>query len=173
MKLRDAITGDAAQIADIWNPIIAETTVTFTTQLKTEAALQQEIMACHAAGHVFVVAEKAGQVLGFARYAPFRAGPGYARTMEHTVFVAQNARGSGIGRQLLEGIEERARASGVHALIGGVSAENQAAVLFHRTMGYSCVGTLPEVGFKFGRFIDLIFLQKRVGTLPDNSGTKG
>jgi phosphinothricin acetyltransferase len=160
MRLRPARAADAATIAAIWNPQIRDTAVTFNSREKTAAGMAEEIVARQAAGHAFLVAEDAGGPAGFATYFQFRGGPGYARTMEHTVVLGPAARGRGMGRALVTALEDHARAAGAHSMIAGVSGENPAGVAFHERLGYARIALLPEVGWKFGRWMDLIVLQK-------------
>ncbi len=170
MRLRDATAGDAAAIAAIWNPEIRETSITFNSVEKTPEEVAQMIRARQGAGHGFFLAEGAGrEILGFATYAQFRAGAGYARTMEHTVILARGARGRGLGRELLAAVEEHARAGGAHSVLAGVSGENPAGIAFHAALGYREVAVLPRVGFKFGRWMDLHLMQKFLHP-PDNPG---
>ncbi|SDN46302.1 phosphinothricin acetyltransferase [Lutimaribacter pacificus] len=157
MTIRPARATDAQAIAAIWNPMIRDTAITFTTAEKTEAGLQADIAARDGA---FWVADEGGHVLGFATYAQFRGGPGYARTMEHTVILSPLAHGRGIGRALMTALCDHAKGQGVHSMWAGVSAENPAAVAFHARIGFAEVARLPEVGFKFGRWMDLILMQK-------------
>lgn len=158
--IREARPADAAAVAAIWNPLIRDTAVTFTTVEKTPEALADAIARSAAEGRAFLVTEEGGEMLGFATYFRFRDGPGYARTMEHSVILAPGARGRGLGRVLMAALEDRARAAGVHALVAAVSGENPAAVAFHEALGYRRVAHLPEAGRKFGRRMDLILLQK-------------
>ncbi|OZB15114.1 MAG: GNAT family N-acetyltransferase [Rhodobacterales bacterium 34-62-10] len=158
--LRPAEARDASDVAAIWNPVIRETAATFTTQEKTPEGLAGDFAARAAEGRLFLVAEDAGAVLGFATYFQFRNGPGYARTMEHSIILASAARGRGVGRALMAGLEDHARAGGVHSLWAGVSAENPAGVAFHRAIGFAEIARLPEVGYKFGRWMDLVLMQK-------------
>lgn len=157
MNIRPAEPGDAAAIAAIWNAEIRDGISTFNSQEKSlaevEALIDKRRGAC-------LVAEEAGAVLGFATYDQFRGGIGYARTMEHTVYLSADARGKGVGRTLMATLEQGAREAGVHSLIAGVGGENAAGVAFHEALGYREVGRLPEVGFKFGRSMDLVLLQK-------------
>ena len=110
-------------------------------------------------GHATFVAE-ADTLLGFVSYAQFRGGVGYATCMEHSVILAPAARGKGAGRALMSAIEDHARAAGAHQIIGGVSGENAAGIAFHAALGYAHVATIREAGFKFGRFMDLVLMQK-------------
>ncbi len=157
MIIRPARTEDAPAIAAIWNPLIRDTTVTFTSKEKTEAAIAA-LIAERGAG--FLVATVSGAVVGFATHGPFRTGPGYARTAELTVNLAEPARGRGIGRALIEALETQARKAGLHVLVAGISADNAPAIAFHRALGYAETGRMPEVGHKFGRWLDLVLMQK-------------
>lgn len=150
----------ATGILAIWNPVIRETAITFNAQEKDENELVRMIVGRADAGHGFLVAEEAGEVLGFATYAQFRAGVGYARAMEHTVMLGPEARGRGLGRALMEALEAQARDRGVHSMIGGVSAENAPGIAFHAAIGYAEVARVPEVGWKFDRWMDLVLMQK-------------
>ncbi len=169
MIIRAACAGDAPAIAAIWNPNIADTANTFTTVLKTPEGLALEIAQRKAEGKAFLVAEMQGAVVGFATYFQFRGGPGYARTAEHSVMLAAPARGQGIGRAMMEALEAHAQAAGMHSLIAGVSGENPAGVAFHKAAGYTQIAVLPEVGYKFGRWMDLIILQKMLPMPADNA----
>ncbi|RXV63863.1 GNAT family N-acetyltransferase [Roseovarius sp. A46] len=157
MILRRATEADIPAILAIWNPLIRDTSVTFTTEEKTQEGLAAEIAA---RGDAFVVAEDAGRVLGFAGFGAFRAGPGYRHTAEHTVILATDARGRGTGRALMARLEEVARARGIHTLIGAVSGENAGAIAFHEAVGFARAGVLPEAGHKFGRWMDLVLFHK-------------
>ena len=160
MILRHALAQDAGAVATIWNPVIRETAATFTTQEKTIVGLTADFAARAAEGKAFLLAEEAGQLLGFATYFQFRNGPGYARTMEHTIVLAPSARGRGVGRHLMAALEDHARAGGAHTLWAGVSGENPAGLAFHRAIGFAEVARLPQVGHKFGRWMDLVLMQK-------------
>ena len=157
MTIRAARTADAAAIAAIWNAVIRDTLVTFTTREKTEALLSAHIS--ERAG-AFWVAEDRGRVAGFATYGPFRAGPGYAATAEHTVILAPDARGRGLGRALLQKAMDHAADHGIHVMVAGISSANPEAVAFHAAMGFARTGLMPQVGRKQGQWLDLIFMQK-------------
>lgn len=157
MIIRQATPDDAPQIAEIWNAIIRDTARTFTTAEKSIEAMQADI---EARGPAFQVVEIEGQVAGFATYFPFRSGPGYAKTKEHSIILAPAARGKGAGRALMDTLENVARTQGVHSLIAGVAGENSDGVHFHAALGFAEVARVPEVGHKFGRFMDLVLMQK-------------
>ena len=156
MKLRAAQAGDAAAIAGLWNAMIRDTLATFTTHEKSEAEVAGLI---RDRAEAFWVAEESA-IAGFATFGPFRSGPGYAATVEHTVIVAPRAHRSGIGSALMDAVEAGARAQGKHVLVAGISSANPKAVAFHGARGFITVAQMPEVGRKAGRWLDLILMQK-------------
>lgn len=156
MIVRPAVASDASAIAAILNHFIRHTTITF----KPFEYSLQETEALIANVHAIFVAEHEGQVVGYASYGQFRNGPGYARTMEHSILLAPDAAGKGGGRALMAAIEEHARANGVGSLWAGVSGENPDGVAFHQALGFEIIGVLPKVGYKFERWIDLTLMRK-------------
>ncbi|MFN4099125.1 MAG: GNAT family N-acetyltransferase, partial [Pararhodobacter sp.] len=145
----------APAIAGFWNPLIRETAVTFNPVEKSVP----DIAAMIGERQAFLVAA-ADDVLGFATYAQFRSGPGYAFVQEHTIILSPSARGLGLGRALMAALEVMARDHGHHAMIGGVSGSNPAGIAFHTALGYREVGRLPQVGWKLGQWHDLVLMQK-------------
>ncbi len=105
-----------------------------------------------------------GALMGFASYGTFRAWPGYKYTVEHSLYVASSFRRRGVGRALLEATIARAQAEDYHAIVGGIDSTNTASIELHTSMGFGLVATLPEVGFKFGKWRDLCFYQKLLST---------
>ncbi|WP_170364628.1 GNAT family N-acetyltransferase [Ruegeria arenilitoris] len=157
MIIRPALPRDAAEIAEITNSIIRETLITFTTTERSPEEIARDI---DERGLAFQVAELDGRVVGFATYGRFRSGPGYAHSREHTILLAPEGRGRGAGRALIRTLEEVARSQGVHVLVAGISAENPGAISFHAAVGFETVGRMPEVGHKWGRWLDLVLMQK-------------
>ena len=154
--IRPATPDDAPAIAAIWNKVIRDTTITFNPDEKTV----EEVAGLIAKN--CLVWEEDGQLLGFARYFQFRGGAGYRFSAEHTILLDDAAKGRGGGRALMGALCDHARDAGMHTMFAGCSAENPGAVRFHAAMGFVTVATLSEVGFKFGRWIDLVLMQKRL-----------
>ncbi len=157
--IRAATPDDAAAVALIWNHHIRETSATFNATEKPVAEVRATI-AARQVNRCFLVAEAAGTVCGFATYDQFRGGIGYAHSMEHTIHLAPGAGGRGLGWALLTTLEMQARAAGVHVMVAAVTAENHGGRAFHAALGYAEVGMMPQVGRKFGRWMDLVLMQK-------------
>ncbi|ABN77542.1 GNAT family N-acetyltransferase [Cereibacter sphaeroides] len=154
--IRPAVAADVPALLAIWNPIIRDTLVTFNAEEKSA----DELHALIAARPAFLVADPGDGPVGFASYAQFRGGVGYRHTMEHTIILGPAARGRGLGRALMTAIEDHARRGGVHSLFAGVSAGNPEGRAFHAAMGFAETAVLPQVGYKFGRWLDLVLMQK-------------
>jgi phosphinothricin acetyltransferase len=159
LLIRRATPDDAAAIAAIWNPYIRDTAVTFNPAEKSGPEVAQMIADRDRLGHATFVAV-AGDIIGFATYAQFRGGAGYATCMEHSILLAPATRGQGAGRGLITAICDHARSAGAHQMIAGVSAENPDGVAFHARMGFAEIARVPQAGRKFDRFIDLVLMQK-------------
>lgn len=160
--IRAARDTDIVQILKIWNREIRETLITFNSAEKTSDDLSSLLKQKAADAQPFLVAEIDDEILGFATYGQFRGGVGYRHTAEHTVVLAPNARGQGVGRQLMSAVEFHAKKNGFHSMWAGVCAENPDGVAFHKRLGYAEIAQLPEVGFKFGRWLDLVLMQKHL-----------
>ncbi|WP_439155661.1 GNAT family N-acetyltransferase [Yoonia sp.] len=154
--IRPACRDDAPAIAAIWNHAIRETTITFNPVEKTASEVAD------LTENACLIWEDHDRLLGFARYFQFRGGAGYRHTAEHTIMLADTAQARGGGRALMAALCADARDAGMHTMFAGCSAENPGAVRFHAALGFVTVATLPEVGFKFGRWIDLVLMQKRL-----------
>ncbi len=160
MIIRPATEADIPQVLAIWNPVIRNTTIIFHNEERTETTVKAIWAERRKAGHEFFVADEAGTILGFATYAQFRGGNGYTHALEHSIILHPAANGRGIGRRLMEAVEDHARAAGGHTLFAGVSGENEAGLAFHKALGFDHVGRFPEAGRKFGRWLDLVLMMK-------------
>ena len=162
MELRDAAEGDLPGLVTLYNDVIATSTATYTSTLVTLEERRQWWRARVAAGYPVLVALDESGVIGFASFGDFRPWPGYRFTVEHTVHVRGDRRGGGVGTRLLEALFPRAASLGKHMMIAGVDAANVASIRFHERLGFERSGCLREVGHKFDRWLDLVFLQRRI-----------
>jgi phosphinothricin acetyltransferase len=173
MIIRQAIPQDADAICVLQNAIIRDSLITFTTVEKTP----EDVAGVIAGGAPYLVAVDQAALLGFASWGTFRAGPGYAHTAEHSIYLTESAQGRGVARALLAALEDEATKAGIHVLVAGISGVNQGAIRFHERMGYAEVGRLPETGRKAGRWLDLVLMQKilrvQTGTGPDTADFTG
>lgn len=167
--IRDAGPQDAAAIAAIYNHAVLHTTAIW-----NEATVDAENRAAWIAdrqgsGLPVLVAEAEG-VTGYASYAPWRTFDGYRYTVEHSVYVAPDRHGRGIGSALLGALIGRARLDGLHVMVAAIEARNLASIRLHERHGFRPVGAMPQVGCKFGRWLDLSFLQLMLDERPRPGG---
>lgn len=163
VSVRDATEADLPAILAILNDAILNTTAVWTdapVDLDNRLAWWRERVT---AGYPVLVAEENGAVVGFGSYVQFRAWDGYRDAVEHSVYVSPDRRGGGVGVALVEALIARARAQGKFVIIGGIEGSNAASLRLHRRAGFVEVGRMYEVGTKFGRRLDLVFMQKRLG----------
>ncbi len=160
MPIRPATEADLPAITAIFNEVIATSTAIYADEpfsLQDRAAW---FAARRAAGYPVLVAEEDGEVLGLASFGEFRAWPGFRHTVEHSVHIRAGARGRGLGTALVGALFDPARALGKHVMIAGVDAANEGSIRLHERLGFQRTAVLREVGRKFGRWLDLLFLQK-------------
>lgn len=159
MLLRDAEDRDMAGIAAIYNDAVQHSTAIWNETTVDAANRADWAAARRRLGYPVLVAVDADDsVLGYASFGDWRAFDGYRHTVEHSVYVRATQRGGGIGKALLAGLIERARAAGKHVMVAGIEAGNTASIRLHRGFGFQEAGVLPQVGVKFGRWLDLAFL---------------
>jgi len=109
------------------------------------------------------------RVLGFASYGTFRAWPAYKYTVEHSIYVNQEHRGKGLGDRLMQGLIAEATNHGLHVLVAGIESSNTTSIRLHHKYGFTSCGRITQAGFKFGRWLDLDFMQL---TLPTPSAPR-
>ena len=159
LQVRDAREDDLAAVLAIYNDVIATTTAVYRDDPATLDDRLEWWQARTAQGYPVLVAVEDDAVVGFASFGDFRVWPGYRYTVEHSVHVRADRRGSGVGQALMPPLIARARGLGKHVMMAGVDADNDGSIRFHERLGFERVGHLREVGFKFGRRLDLVFLQ--------------
>ena len=158
--IRAARDADLLRIVAILNDAITHTTAIWSLRPATLEARAAWLAERTGRGFPVLVAERAGQVLGFASFGNFRPFDGYLHTVEHSLYVDAACRRQGVGKAMLDALIGRARDLGMHAMIGGIEAGNLGSLDLHRQAGFIEAGRLPEVGRKFDRWLDLVFMQK-------------
>ncbi|KVG77321.1 GNAT family N-acetyltransferase [Burkholderia ubonensis] len=157
----------AAAILDILNEAIVNSTALYDYAPRPPQAMATWFAAKRAGGFPVVGAiDASGRLLGFASWGTFRAFPAYKYTVEHSVYVHHEQRGRGLGERLLRELVRRARDAQVHVLVGCIDASNAGSIRLHTRLGFTHAGTLAQVGFKFGRWLDAAFYQLTLDT-PD------
>ncbi|MBR0902061.1 GNAT family N-acetyltransferase [Bradyrhizobium liaoningense] len=162
--VRDATLEDAEDILAIYNYAAINTTAVWTDGPADLESRRAWIRARQQAGYPVLVATKGRDVVGFASFGDFRPFPGYRHTVENSVYVDERHHRLGIGRGLLAALIDRANAMNKHAMIAGIDAANAGSIGLHGSLGFFEVARMPEVGCKFGRWLDLVFMQKRLAS---------
>jgi L-amino acid N-acyltransferase YncA len=159
IQIRAYQTEDTKAILDIINHAILHSTSLYDYSVRSfeqqKAILEEKIQK----GFPVIVAENKGEVLGFGMYSEFRFREAYQFTVEHSVYVADNQLGKGIGKMLLSELITLAKAQKLHTMIGVIDSENQNSIAFHEQFGFKIVGIIKESGYKFDRWLDSVFMQ--------------
>ncbi|MEV6578716.1 N-acetyltransferase family protein [Streptomyces sp. NPDC051582] len=158
VTVRRARPGDEEAIRAIRNHAIEHSTALW-TRIQLSPAEGTAWLAAHLERGSAFVAEVEGETAGFAVYGPWREKDGYRHTVEDSVYVREGRHGLGIGSALLAALIASARDAGHHVVVAGIEAENAASIGLHERFGFRHVGTVPEVGTKFGRWLDLTLMQ--------------
>ena len=162
MIVRDATVDDVAALNGLYNALITTTTVAWTDTCEPLTDRLEWFERQQQAQRPVLVAENGGVVVGYTTWESFRGAgkwPGYRHTIEHTIHVEQDHWGHGVGRRLMTELIDRARTAGMHVMVGAVDADNAASIRFHERLGFEQVARMPEVGRKFDRWLDLVFMQ--------------
>ncbi|WP_457278575.1 N-acetyltransferase family protein [Polaromonas sp. P5_D5] len=155
----------AGQILAIFNEAIVNSTALYDYKPRAPESMVTWFATKRANGFPVVgMEDDSGKLLGFASYGTFRAFPAYKYTVEHSVYVEKDSRGLGLGHKLLEAIVARAEAQGMHVLVGAIDLDNAVSIALHKRLGFEHSGTIKQAAFKFGRWLDLAFLQKTLKT---------
>ncbi|MGI2034415.1 N-acetyltransferase family protein [Rhizobium panacihumi] len=162
ITVRDATEADLADIRDIYNDAVLNTTAIWNDNIVDLSNRQDWFAARVARGFPILVAEVDGKLSGYASYGDWRAFEGFRHTVEHSVYVHKDARGHGLGRLLMKALIERAEAGGIHVMVACIEAKNEASIRLHEKLGFRTTGTFLEVGTKFGRWLDLTCMELRV-----------
>jgi L-amino acid N-acyltransferase len=172
MPIRDASLDDIPAITLIYNDAVKNTTAIWNDKLVDLANRTQWLADRQALGYpVLVKINEADEVVGYASFGDWRAFDGYRHTVEHSVYVRSDQRGKGSGEALMHALIERARGIGKHVMVAAIESGNTGSIRLHEKLGFKHVGQLPQVGMKFGKWLDLTFMQLVLDNraTPDNS----
>jgi L-amino acid N-acyltransferase YncA len=162
--IRPATLDDIPAITRIYAHAVAQGTASFEYQPPDEAEMTRRMQALLAKDLPYFVAEQHGAVAGYAYAGPYHGRPGYRFTLEDSIYIAPDNQGRAIGRALLAALIEAAEAKGFRQMIGVVGdSDNAASIALHAALGFQYVGTLKNIGFKFGRWLDSVLMQRPLG----------
>ena len=159
--LREATEADLGAILDIYNDAVLHSTATFDLEPRTWAE-QQRWFQEHRPPYAIFMAAAGDTIFGWGSLSRFRPRPGYRFTAEDSIYVRQDFRGRGIGASLLELLIEAASRGRFHSVMALIDGDNAVSVRLHERLGFRHVGTFREVGFKFGRWLDVVHMQRMV-----------
>jgi L-amino acid N-acyltransferase YncA len=161
ISIRPVADGDAEAIRAIYNPEVLESTVTFDLVPRTldeQLAWQHERAGAHAV--LVAVDDATGELLGYGSLSSYKARAAYATTVEDSVYIRRDQQGRGVGKLLLAELLAVATAHGFHAVMARIVGGHDASIALHARLGFEIVGTEREVGRKFGRWLDVVVMQK-------------
>ncbi len=157
--VRDATLSDLPRILEIVNHAILHTTANYNYEPQTLEIQRQWFLDKQRHNFPVIVAQQDGQVIGYGAYGTFREKIGYQYTVEHSVYVGQDHQSKGIGKLLMAELIRLARAQNLHVMVGAIDAANAESIAFHKKFGFTQSGVIHQAGFKFGKWLDLLFMQ--------------
>ena len=157
--IRDATEHDLPAIRAIYNDAVLNTTAIWNEQPVDLANRQAWFSARQAQQYPILVAVDNDEVTGYASFGDWRPFEGFRYSVEHSVYVRNDQRGKGLGPQLLTALIERAKACDKHVMVAAIESGNAASIALHQRLGFAITGQMPQVGRKFGRWLDLTFMQ--------------
>ncbi|WP_027284388.1 GNAT family N-acetyltransferase [Rubritepida flocculans] len=164
MIIRDATLADIPAIAAIYAHHVLHGTGTFEETPPGEDEMAARMAKVQGAGHAWLVAEQEGRVAGYGYYAPFRERSAYRFTAEDSIYVREDVRGMGVGKALVQALLARAEAAGMRQMIAVIGdSENVGSIGLHAALGFRQVGVMKAVGLKFGRWLDVVTMQRALG----------
>ncbi|MEQ5543146.1 GNAT family N-acetyltransferase [Escherichia coli] len=172
MSIRFARKADCAAIAEIYNHAVLYTAAIWNDQTVDADNRIAWFEARTLAGYPVLVSEEDGVVTGYASFGDWRSFDGFRHTVEHSVYVHPDHQGKGLGRKLLSRVIDEARDCEKHVMVAGIESQNQASLHLHQSLGFVITAQMPQVGTKFGRWLDLTFMQLQLDerTEPDAIG---
>ncbi|MEX0813125.1 MAG: N-acetyltransferase family protein [Chitinophagales bacterium] len=159
LEIRKANKKDIVLIRNILNHEIENSTAVYDKTPKSLQEITVWLEQKQKTGFPVIVAVSENEILGYGSYGKFRPWEGFRYSVEHSIYVAFQHRGKGIGKKLLQELIKLAKNENYHSMIAGIDAANNKSIHFHEQFGFKKVGHIPEAGFKFGRWLDLVFMQ--------------
>ncbi|WP_375740373.1 GNAT family N-acetyltransferase [Pseudomonas boanensis] len=158
--IRNAQGQDLEGVLAIYNDAVQNTTAIWNETLVDLANRRAWLAERTAAGFpVLVAVDDSGTVLGYASYGTWRSIEGFRHTVEHSIYVRNDQRGQGLGPALMQALIEHARAASLHVMVAAIESGNATSIRLHERLGFITTGQMPQVGRKFGRWLDLTFMQ--------------
>ncbi|AZI87639.1 N-acetyltransferase family protein [Kosakonia sp. CCTCC M2018092] len=167
MSIRYAVKEDCAAIAAIYNHAVINTAAIWNDQTVDADNRIAWFEARALLGYPVIVSEENGVVTGYASFGDWRAFDGFRHTVEHSVYVHPDHQGKGLGLALMVRLIEEAKRIGKHVMVAGIEAQNQGSIHLHQKLGFTITGQMPQVGTKFGRWLDLTFMQLQLDNRTD------
>lgn len=161
LTLRPARLDDAEAIRQIYNAEVTSSTVTFDI-VPRSLDEQRRYLSERSGAHAVIVAVEAGEVVGYGALSPWRSKPAYSTSVEDSIYVHQGRQGRGVGRALLSELVDVATAHGFHAVFARIVGGHEASIRLHEAAGFEVVGTEREVGRKFGRWLDVVVMERLI-----------
>ena len=150
---------DAASILEIINDSILNTSHNYDYEPKTLSEVEKLFEEKIKDGYPILIGEVGGELVGYATFGRFRAKPGYDKTIEHSIYLNKKAQSKGLGTAMMRQLIEIATENGYHVMIAGMDSENTGSYRFHERLGFREVARFSEVGYKFGKWLNLVFMQ--------------
>jgi L-amino acid N-acyltransferase len=163
IEIRPAGISDLDAMLAIYNDAIINTTAVYDYQPRTSDLQHQWFENKKAQSLPVYVAHDGATVIGFGSFGPFRPWPAYQYTVENSLYVDSAYRRRGAGRALLDSLVNAAQKAGYHAMVAGIDATNEASLALHRKAGFQTIAHFREVGWKFERWLDLVFMERILG----------
>ncbi len=175
--MRDAVLADFAAITEIYAHHVLNGTGTFALEPPSQAEMLANFQTVKGMGLPYLVEERDGAIAGYAYASPFRARPGYRYSIEDSIYIAPEQVGRGVGKVLLEGLIARCTQRGLYSMIAVIGdGANGASIGVHKACGFEMAGSLPRAGFKFGRWLDVVFMTRDLlppADVPQGDGWAG
>jgi phosphinothricin acetyltransferase len=162
--LREAVVEDAAAVAAIYRSYVLSSAATMELQPSDEGEMRRRMADVRERGLPFMVAEEAGEIVGYGYATLFRPRPGYRFTVEDSVYLRADRAGRGLGRRLLQAVMEACRQAEYRQMIAVIGGDNPSSIAMHRALGFSLVGVLREIGWKFDQPQDVTLMQRELSS---------